>query len=176
MTNVFLEALTPPAMEATAIAVEQLESHHDAALSQWRQEVERARYEAERAERQYKAVEPENRLVARGLEKEWETGLQKLSSAAAELHRREEQRPCTLTEEERQRINTLGSDLRLVWSASTTTDRDRKELLRTLLEEVILKVERTESNAALTLRWRGGMITKLNVRLKSQTPPAERVA
>src|SRR6516225_2738205 len=167
VTNVFLEALTPAALEATALAIEQLESHHDAALSQWRLEVERARYEADRAERQYKAVEPENRLVARGLEKEWETRLQKLATAEAELHRREQQRPRTLTEEEWQRINTLGSDLRLVWTAPTTTDRDRKELLRTLLEEVMLKVERKENRADLTLRWRGGTITKLGVQLKS---------
>src|ERR1700730_11215622 len=166
VTNVSLAALTPAAVEATALAVEQLESNHDAALSQWRLEVERARYEAERAERQYKAVEPENRLVARGLEKEWETRLQKLATAEAELHRREQQRPRTLTEEERRKFNTLGSDLRLVWNAPTTADRDRKELLRTLLEEVILKVERKENHADLTLRWRGGMTTKLDLPLK----------
>ena len=169
VTDAFLEALTPAAVEATALAVQQLESDHDAALSQWRLEVERARYEAERAERQYKAVDPENRLVARGLEKEWETRLRKIASAEAELRRREQQRPRTLTTEERQKINTLGADLRLVWTAPTTTDRDRKELLRTLLEEVILNVERKdkESHAELTLRWRGGMITKLHVPLKS---------
>jgi DNA invertase Pin-like site-specific DNA recombinase len=169
VTESFLEALTPAAVEATALAVQQLESDHDAALAQWRLEVERARYEAERAERQYKAVDPENRLVARGLEKEWETRLQNLASAEAELHHREQQRPRTLTEKERQRINTFGADLRLVWTAPTTTDRDRKELLRTLLEEVILNVERKdkESHADLTLRWRGGMITKLDVHLKS---------
>jgi len=169
VTDAFLEALTPAAVEATALAVQQLESDHDAALSQWRLEVERARYEAERAQRQYKAVDPENRLVARGLEKEWETRLQKIASAEAELRRREQQRPRTLTAEERQRVNTLGADLRLVWTAPTTTDRDRKELLRTLLEEVILSVERKdrESHAELTLRWRGGMITKLHVPLKS---------
>lgn len=169
VTDTFLEALTPAAVEATALAVQQLESDHDTALSQWRLEVERARYEAERAERQYKAVDPENRLVARGLEKEWETRLQKLASAEAELRRREQQRPRTLTVEERQRINTLGADLRLVWTAPTTSDRDRKELLRTLLEEVILNVERKEkeSHADLTLRWRGGMFTKLDVALKS---------
>jgi DNA invertase Pin-like site-specific DNA recombinase len=166
VTNAFLEALTPAALEATALAVQQLESNQDAALSQWRLEVERARYEAERAERQYKAVDPENRLVARGLEKEWETRLQNLAAAEAELLHREQQRPRTLTEEEQQRINHLGSDLRLVWTAPTTTDRDHKELLRTLLEEVILHVERQESRADLTLRWRGGMITKLDVPLK----------
>lgn len=167
VTDAFLEALTPAGVEATALAVQELESHHDAALSQWRLECERARYEAERAERQYKAVDPENRLVARGLEKEWETRLQNLASAEAELRRREQQRPRTLTEEERQKIQALGSDLRLVWTAPTTTDRDRKELLRTLLEEVIINVERKENRADLTMRWRGGMITKLEVRLKS---------
>jgi len=166
VSHAFLEALTPAALEATTLAVQQLESNHDAALSQWRLEVERARYEAERAERQYKAVDPENRLVARGLEKEWETRLQNLAKAEAELFRREQQRPRVLTEEEHKRIKTLGSDLRLVWTAPTTTDRDRKELLRTLLEEVILKVERKESRADLTLRWRGGMTTKLDLPLK----------
>ena len=166
VSHAFLEALTPAALEATTLAVEQLESNHDAALSQWRLEVERARYEAERAERQYKAVEPENRLVARGLETEWETRLQNLAQAEAELFRREQQRPRALTEEEQKRIHTLGSDLRLVWTAPTTSDRDRKELLRTLLEEVILKVERKESHADLTLRWRGGMTTKLDLSMK----------
>jgi hypothetical protein len=164
--HAFLEALTPAALEATTLAVEQLESNHDAALSQWRLEVERARYETERAERQYKAVDPENRLVARGLEKEWETRLQNLAQVEAELFRREQERPRALTEEEQKRIHTLGSDLRLVWTAPTTSDRDRKELLRTLLEEVILKVERTESHADLTLRWRGGMTTKFDLPLK----------
>ena len=166
VSHAFLEALTPAALEATTLAVQQLESHHDAALSQWRLEVERARYEADRAERQYQAVDPENRLVARGLEQAWETRLQNLAKAEAELLRREQQRPRTLTEEEHRRIKTLGSDLRLVWTAPTTTDRDRKELLRTLLEEVILKVERKENHADLTLRWRGGMTTKLDLPLK----------
>jgi hypothetical protein len=68
VVEAFLKALTPAALEATQLALQQLEANHDAALSQWRLGVERARYEAERAERQYRAVEPENRLVARGLE------------------------------------------------------------------------------------------------------------
>jgi len=73
VVDAFLKALTPAALEATHVAIQQLETDHDAALSQWRLAVERARYEAERAERQYRAVEPENRLVARGLETEWES-------------------------------------------------------------------------------------------------------
>jgi Recombinase/Recombinase zinc beta ribbon domain len=72
VTEVFLKAVTPAAVEATQRALQQIEADQDAALNQWRLAVERARYEAERAERQYRAVEPENRLVARGLETEWE--------------------------------------------------------------------------------------------------------
>jgi DNA invertase Pin-like site-specific DNA recombinase len=75
VAGAFLNAVTPAAVEAVILTVKQLQAHHDAALAQWRLEVERARYEAERAERRYRAVEPENRLVARGLEKEWETQL-----------------------------------------------------------------------------------------------------
>ena len=68
VVEAFLKALTPAALAATELAAQQLEADHDRALVQWRLAVERARYEAERAERQYRAVEPENRLVARGLE------------------------------------------------------------------------------------------------------------
>jgi predicted DNA-binding transcriptional regulator AlpA len=132
-------------------------------LSQWRLEVERARYEAELAERRYRAVEPENRLVARGLEAEWENRLRDRAAAEVELRRREEQRPRALTPEQLQRLQMLAGDLRQVWNATTTTDRDRKELLRTLLEEVTLSLKRAEGRAHLTLRWRGGALTTLDV-------------
>jgi DNA invertase Pin-like site-specific DNA recombinase len=163
VANAFLEAVTPAAVEAVRLSIEQLQAHQDAALSQWRLEVERARYKAERAERRYRAVEPENRLVARGLETEWENRLRDLATAEAELRRREQQQPSALTPEQLQRLQRLGSDIRQVWSAPTTTDRDRKELLRTLLEEVILNLKRAEGQAQLTLRWRGGAITILDV-------------
>jgi DNA invertase Pin-like site-specific DNA recombinase len=163
VTDVFLAAITPAAVEAMRLSVEQLRSNHDAALSQWRLEVERARYEAERAERRYRSVEPENRLVARGLEAEWEKGLREVAAAEMELRRREQQRPGMLGPEQLQRLQTLGSDIRQVWNAPTTTDRDRKELLRTLLEEVILNLKRAEGHAHLTLRWRGGAITEMDV-------------
>jgi len=163
VTNAFLEAVTPAAVEATMLSVQQLQANRDAALSQWRLEVERARYEAEKAERRYRTVEPTNRLVARGLETEWENRLRDLSSAEAELRRREQHRTNTLGPEQLQRIQTLGSDLRQVWAATTTTDRDRKELLRTLIEEVIFDLKRAEGMAHLTLRWRGGAITLLDV-------------
>jgi DNA invertase Pin-like site-specific DNA recombinase len=163
VTNAFLAAVTPAAVDAMRLTVEQLQTNYDAALSQWRLEVERTRYEADRAERRYRTVDPENRLVARGLETEWENRLRDLAAAEAELRRREQQRPSRLDQEQLKRIQILGSDIRQVWNAATTTDRDRKELLRTLLEEVLLNLQRADGHAHLTLRWRGGAITTLDV-------------
>lgn len=170
VAQALIEALKPATLEATLQATQQLESDHDAALAQWRLAVERTRYEAERAERRYRAVDPENRLVARGLEAAWETRLRDLEQAQAELERKTQSRPRTLSPEEVQRIRDLGADLNRVWGAPTTTDRDKKELLRTLLEEVIITVQRDEYRAHLTLRWKGGMITELDVHLPRLNP------
>src|SRR5260370_18897085 len=79
-----------------------------------------------------------------------------------ELRRREQQRPNPLGPEQLKRIQMLASDISQVWSAASTTDRDRKELLRTLLEEVTLNLKRAEGHAHLILRWRGGAITALD--------------
>ena len=159
----FLEAVTPAGLEATLLTFQQLQNNFDAALSQWQLEIERLRYEAQRAQRRYCAVEPENRLVARGLEAEWENRLRDLAAAEAELLKRQQQQPCTLTPAQMTRIQSLGVDLEQVWAAPTTTDRDRKELLRTLLEEVTVDLRRAEERAHLTLRWRGGAVTILDI-------------
>jgi excisionase family DNA binding protein len=156
------------------IAAQQLEAHHDAALAQWQLAVERARYDAEKAERRYRAVEPENRLVARGLETEWEQCLRELDQAQAELARRQQQHKATLTASERHALLTLGKALKRVWFAATTTVRDQKELLRALLEEVRIAVYRDEYRAHLTLRWRGGRLTELDVSLPRSRPATVR--
>jgi len=168
----FLAALQPAALQACLAAAQQLEDGHDAALAQWRRQVEQARYQASRAERRYRAVDPDNRLVARGLETEWNTALQQLADAENELVRREAARPKTLTPHEKQVILALGDDLAGVWSAATTTDKDRKRLLRTLLDEVGIRVHRDhdQGHADLHLRWKGGAITELSVPLKRKPP------
>lgn len=171
VSHAFLTALTPAALEATLVAAQQLDADHDAALAQWRLAVERARYEAERAERRYRVVEPENRLVARGLEAEWEHRLRELEQAQHELARREQQRPRTLGPADEHRLRALGADLQRVWDAPTTADRDKKELLRALLDDVVMAVERAEGRAHLTLRWRGGTVTELDVSLPRSNPP-----
>lgn len=167
----FLAAAAPAGIEASLAAARSVTDDRDAALTQWRREVERARYQAQRAERRYLAVDPDNRLVARGLEAEWEKTLAALGAAEAELARRERSRPNTLSVEQVEAINALGSDVGRVWSAPTTTDRDRKELLRTLVEEVVVNVKRNEHRAELIMRWRGGAITELVVALSRSQPP-----
>ena len=87
VTGAFLAALQPAGLAATLAAAERLESDREAVLKQWRLGVERAHYEAQRAERGYRAVDPDNRLVARGLEREWEERLRVLDAAKAELER-----------------------------------------------------------------------------------------
>ncbi len=170
VAGALLAALTPAGVKAALQAAEALEQDHDAALKQWRLQVERARYQAERAERRYRQVEPEHRLVARGLERDWERALAELAKAEAELALREQQRPRALTDTERERLLAFGTDLGRVWSAPTTTDRDRKQLLRCLIEEVIIDANREERRATLTIRWGGGAITELAVTLPKPQP------
>jgi DNA invertase Pin-like site-specific DNA recombinase len=172
VTAAFLAALAPAALDACLQAAAQLEDGHDAVLAQHQRQVEQARYHATRAERRYRAVDPDNRLVTRGLEREWETALRELADAEAELARRQTARPKTLTPQEKQAILALGDDLGAVWDAPTTTDKDRKQLLRTLLDEVniTLRREDPDPHADLVLRWKGGAISELTVPLRRRQP------
>ena len=172
VTDAFPAALQPAARQACLAAARQLEEGHDAVLDQHRRQAEQARYAATRAERRYRSVDPENRLAARGLETEWNTALAAVADAEAELGRREQTRPKTLTAAERDTITALGDDLGQVWDAPTTTDKDRKQLLRTLLDEVAITVHRdhAEGRADLLLRWKGGALTELTVPLRRKPP------
>ncbi len=174
VTQAFLMALQPAGMEAAVAAAERLEADRERALAQWRLAVERAQYETARAERRYRAVDPDNRLVARGLEAEWELRLRELDQAKAELARRQQQRPQSLDPAVRHTLLHLGTDIERAWSAPTTAPRDRKELLRTLLEDVTIAVHRDEYRVDLTLRWRGGALTELDVDLPRFRPATVR--
>ena len=165
VVSAFLSALAPAGVEASLQASALIEEGRDAALEQWRLQVERAQYEATAAERRYQAVDPDNRLVARGLEARWEECLQALQGAQVELARREAAQPRTLTAPERRQLLGLGRDFDEVWSAATTTDRDRKELLRSLVEEVLVSIPSPGQTAKITIRWHGGLLTDLEVTL-----------
>jgi hypothetical protein len=122
----------------------------------WRQRLERARYAADRARRQYQLAEPENRLVVRQLEKEWEAALAEASRLEADYQRFTEQQPKTLTTAEQAAIAALASDLPQVWHAPSTTQADRKELLRILIEKITVAVAGTSELVDVTITWAGG--------------------
>jgi DNA invertase Pin-like site-specific DNA recombinase len=170
VSSAVLAALAPAGLDAAVAAAERCEADRDSALAQWRLAAERAAYEAQRAERRYRAVDAENRLVVRGLEAEWEHCLRELEKAKAELARREHEKPRSLSPEDRSRLLSLGADLQTVWNAPTTTSRDRKELLHTLIEEVIVTVHKAEQRAHLTLRWRGSILTEIDLNLPRLRP------
>jgi DNA invertase Pin-like site-specific DNA recombinase/predicted DNA-binding transcriptional regulator AlpA len=174
VVQAFIAALEPAKLAATLTAAERLEADRDAILKQWRLGVERAGYAAACAERRYRAVDPDNRLVARGLEREWDESLRALEAAKTELARRERDRPRVLSHEERDQLLALGPDLAVVWHVSTTTPRDRKELLRTLLDEVIIKVDRDKATARLTMRWKGGALNEIDLALPRSRPATVR--
>lgn len=174
VAKTFLAAIAPAGLEASVRAAEQLQMDHDGALSQWRLAVERAEYGVQRAQRRYNAVDCDNRLVARGLEAQWEQALRDLEQARAEYARRQQHRPQHLTLDERRHLLALGSDLSTVWNAPSTTPRDRKELIATLLEDVVVSVFREQYRALLKLRWRGGLLTELDVSLPRSRPATVR--
>ena len=161
----FLEAVTPAGIGACAQAVEELERAHEERLAGQRLAVERTQFEADRAQRQYDACEPENRLVARTLEGRFETALSELETERRKLAELESRRPEPLTAAERQALGRIAKDLPRLWAAETTTDRDRKELLRTLMSEIVVTVTAQPRQAEVEICWEGGARTQLTVPL-----------
>ena len=174
VTKAFLAAIAPAGTAAAVEAAELVQADHDGALAQWRLAVEGAQYEEQRAQRRYHAVDPDNRLVARGLEAQGEECLRALEQARAELIRRQQQRPSPLTPDERRSLLGLGNDLARVWQAPTTSLRDKKELLRTLIEDVSISVYREQYRALLKLRWSGGLLAEFDVGLPRSRPATVR--
>jgi hypothetical protein len=155
------KVLEPAALEATAKALGEAEDHHRCNLAALELAVERARYEADRAQRQYDQVEQENRLVARTLERAWEDTLAAIRQAENDLRAQHACRPVSLTSEELTWISTAGADIAAVFYAPTTTIPERKQLLRAVISEVVLTVHADTRVADLKIIWQGGAATGL---------------
>jgi DNA invertase Pin-like site-specific DNA recombinase len=154
-----LAALEPAALEVSLKAIEDVEAERAQLHRHWQQRLERARYEAERAQRQYDAIEPENRLVARNLERQWETALQAEVQLQAEYARFEAQQPAMLGDAERQAIRHLAADIPALWHAPTTTAADRQAIIRQLVERVVISVRGESELVDVQLHWVGGHTT-----------------
>ncbi|GAA0481559.1 hypothetical protein Aca07nite_88630 [Actinoplanes capillaceus] len=156
VTGQVLAAVAPAALEVSLAAAAQAEAERASLDTLWRQRVERARYAADRARRQYQLAEPENRLVVRQLEKDWETALGEADRLDHEYQRFRDSRPATLSPGERDAIRLLAERLPTVWHTGTTTVEDRKEILRTVIEKIIVAVIGDSEQVTVTIRWAGG--------------------
>ena len=174
VTRAFLAALEPAKIRATLAAAEQVEMDRESALKHWRLGVERANYAVSLAERRYRAVDPDNRLVARGLEREWEESLTSLEAAKAELARREQERPRVLSIEERCSLVRARPRPRRRLGRDHNHATRQEGAVGHLIEEVIVKVERDKSAAHLTLRWKGGALTEIDLSLPRSRPATVR--
>jgi DNA invertase Pin-like site-specific DNA recombinase/transposase len=159
-----LLALTPAALDVSLRVTADVEQQRADVDAQWRQRLERARYETDRARRQFEAVEPEHRLVARTLEANWEGTLRHLDDLERQYARFQSAQPRTLTVAEREQIRGLAEDLPRLWHASSTTDEDRKVILRQLIERVIVQVEEPSEWVELRIEWAGGQQTYSRIR------------
>lgn len=157
--------LEPAALSATAKALSQAEAHHASRLRTFELAVERAHFEADRARRQFDAVEPENRLVARSLERDWEQRLAAARQAEVDLAAQRARRPPSLTAEEATWLSDAGADLHAIFDAPSTTARERKQLLRILITEVVITVDRSAGRAEGRIVWEGGASTELSITL-----------
>ena len=153
--------LAPAALSASAAALAEADSHYRTRLVVFEKNVERARYEADRARRQYDHVEPENRLVARGLETALEAKLAAVRAAENDWATQQARRPVALTAAETAWITTAGADVRAVFDASTTTTIERKQLIRAVIAEVVVSIDQEQRTAHLRIIWQGGADTEV---------------
>jgi DNA invertase Pin-like site-specific DNA recombinase len=160
LTGQVLAALQPAALELHLAAAADLEQQRQALHQHWRQRLERAGYEAGRAARQYGAVEPENRLVARELERRWEEALHAQRRLRQEYDQFCAGRPAQLTAAQREQIRQLAQDIPALWAAASTTAVDRQRLARLLIEQIEVTVQGQSEQVQLAITWAGGSVTR----------------
>ena len=159
-----LLALEPAALELSLAAADQIEAERKRLQQHHHQDVERAGYEVERAWRQYTQVEPEHRLVARELERRWEAALTAQRAAEETLDQFCRVQPARLSDNERDRLRELATNVPTLWRAEATDQSDRQEIVRQLIERVEVTVVDGTERVDVTLRWAGGYESRHEIR------------
>lgn len=149
-----LQALEPAALELSLKAADDVDHerrrHHDI----WQRKLDQVRYESERIERQYQSVEPEHRSVARTLESRWNEALQKEQTLREEYDRFLKQSLTELSQDERKTIQALSQSIPKLWHASGTTNIDRKDIVRCLVDRVVVTAQRDSEYVDVTIHWK----------------------
>lgn len=163
VVQAFLEAVSPASVPVAMRVLDQIE--HDLAGQRRQRELqlEQARYDARLAQRQYERVDPDNRLVASELERRWNEKLERVAQLEQAHAKAEGDAQWDLTPEERVAISALSQDLPAIWAAPTTTNQERKQLLRSAIDCVQLDGVSSAGHIEVQIRWRSGVITRLVV-------------
>jgi DNA invertase Pin-like site-specific DNA recombinase len=168
----FLEAIQPAQLAVSLAALDEVEARARQIDRQWQLRLERARYEAELARRRYLAVEPEHRLVARSLERDWNAKLAEGERLEREYATLPSPTARLVSPDERRRILTLAQDLPAIWHAPTTTPAERKQLLRCLIKDVTLTKQATTIH--LGIRWQTEAVTTVEIPRPPRAPDQRR--
>jgi hypothetical protein len=172
VAKLFLDSVRAPEIALGLEVVREAERQTVEIDRQWKLRVDRARYEAHLAERRYKAVDPDNRVVARTLEGEWNAKLHELDAVEREYRAAHQRDKLDLSESDRSRVLELAKDLRRVWDAETTTHADRKNLLRMLVQHVALTpVDVPQRLTRIQVLWRTGAVSDFTIPRPKQAQP-----
>ena len=164
VTGAFFEALSPTELDLYDKAIASLEQDEQEVQRTQQQQLERLRYQARLAQKQFDLADPDNRLVASVLEKRWEAALQELKNAEEETQRRQNQPPVSerLSNEEKQAFLEAGKNIPDAWRQGKLSVRQQKEFLRCLVSRVILHRSVAET-ISIRIVWRGGDTTTTNL-------------
>jgi uncharacterized protein YndB with AHSA1/START domain len=151
--------MVPSELDLSLAVEHEVQQQADSLEKAWRARIEQARYEARRAERRYKAVDPDNRVVARTLESDWEQRLRELESVEQQYAEARGSARVELTTQDRERIRQLARDLPAVWAAPTTSPADRKAMLRLAIEAVAVNpVDVPRRSTRIKVQWTSGAV------------------
>jgi len=164
VTERILGSFNAEQLELALTTLGEVEQRDGSLRRQWQMRLERAQYEADLAQRRYEQVDPENRLVAASLECRWNTALERVDEVRQQMDEFGRTQLRTFTAEQRDRILGLAGDLPRLWNASSTTSKDRKRMLRLLLDDITVERD-ADRQVTLHVRWSGGACEDLCVKL-----------
>lgn len=157
--KLFLETMTPSEIDLSIAVEGEANGQAQSLAAQWKARLEQAEYEARRAERRYKAVDPDNRVVARTLEREWEARLQDLADVERQYADARRERRVELSAADREALRAIARDLPNVWRSETTTPAERKAMIRLVIEAITLEpIDIPKLMTRVRVQWRSGVV------------------
>ena len=162
IANEVLRVVQPAGVEAAVLAGEEEAHKQDDVLNAWRRDLEAARYAAQRAQKQYDAADPQNRLVADELERRWNQALQRVQEIELRIEQHVQGQGKT-TIPTREEFDDLAAKLETVWNCPDTDLRLKKRIVRTLIHEVVVDVDPSAGEVILVIHWKGGVHTELRL-------------